>query len=119
MKHYFLVDWDSFVSFKHSFYLNSSALNTPLLQCLEVEQIPQLYLKHKIFGYEQFLNNDLSHSVFVWLDEYFCESKIQSNRSFFHQIKKLSSKYGIEDILSTLSLLRKKLIVALPLRTRI
>ena len=83
---------------KHSLNLNSSALTTPLLQCLGVEQIPQLYFKHKLFGYKQFLNNDLSHSVFVWLDEYFWETNIPSKRSFFHQVKKLSLKYGIGDV---------------------
>ena len=55
---------------KHSVGLDSRCRTKPLMQCLNVDQIAQLYHKHKLFGIKQFLNNHLSGSVFRWLDNY-------------------------------------------------
>ena len=40
----------------------------PLLHELKVDQISQLYFKHKIFGFKQICLNDFSYSIFTYLN---------------------------------------------------
>ena len=71
---------------------------SPLLNVLKVEQIGQLYSKHKIYG-SQFLKNELTFNNFMYLKRYYNEKKA-NNESFMSQFANVSYETGsdIEDL---------------------
>ena len=60
----------------------------PLFQVLKVEQLTQLYLKHKIFFLKQIVSNDFTRSLFNLLGDLYQVEK-PNERSFFFQLKKI------------------------------
>ena len=81
------------VLLKHALGLNSRCRTKPLLHCLNVDQIGQIYQKHKLFGIKQFLSNDLSASVFNWLSYNYSYYVKPNKRSFFYQLDKLGASF--------------------------
>ena len=75
--------------------IDSRCRTKPLLHCLKVEQINQVYHKHKVFGIKQFLNNKLSGEVYDWLKWNYSD-QAATRRSFFNQIKILETKFSVE-----------------------
>ena len=55
------------------------------MNCLKIDKITQLYLKHKIFGFRQFRNNPLSNNILNFLIvEY--NTKSPTKQSFITQL---------------------------------
>ena len=81
---------------KYALGLDSRCRTKPLLHCLGVDQIGQLYHKHKLIGIKQVLKNELSANVFEWLKSSYTGPNKPSKRSFFFQIDKLNSFTGKE-----------------------
>ena len=67
----------------------------PLFRILKIEQVQQLYLKHKIFFLRQLYLNPFTRTVYENLHSYYCTLK--SNKlSFFNQIKQIKEEVGVE-----------------------
>ena len=60
----------------------------PLFQVLKIEQLTQLYLKHKIFFLRQILSNDFTRSLFNLMSSLYQLEK-PNERSFFFQLSKI------------------------------
>ena len=60
----------------------------PLFQVLKIEQLTQLYLKHKIFFLRQILSNDFTRSLFNLMGSLYQLEK-PNERSFFFQLCKI------------------------------
>ena len=81
---------------KHAIGVNSYAKTTPLFQCLNIDQMPQLYFKHKLIGHRQFVRNEFTNNLLYWLKGY--TNSNSAKRSYFTQIKKISKLTDTEDI---------------------
>ena len=58
------------VLLKHALGLNSRCRTKPLLHRLNVDQIGQIYQKHKLFGIKHLLSNDLSQIIAQKMSQY-------------------------------------------------
>ena len=67
----------------------------PLLNELKIEQVKQLYMKHKLFGVRQFFNNDLSREIFTFLNQQYKNVKI-TKQSFVSQLNDLNNYTGVD-----------------------
>ena len=76
---------------KHALGINARSKTKPLMQCLFLDQIKQLYFKHKVFGIRQFMSNELTRSVFNHLESVY-SIKDPPKRSFFKQKKLLEAE---------------------------
>jgi len=61
-----------------------------LLQNLGIEQLPQLYLKHKIFFLKQIILNELSVKTYNFISAYF-RDVLAPKQSFVSQVRKVES----------------------------
>ena len=61
----------------------------PLLNELKIEQIEQLYFKHKIFGMRQLINNDFTFNIFVYINRFYDDVKQCGKNSFVSQLNDL------------------------------
>ena len=93
---------------KHAINLPTKSKTTPLFQCLSVDQIPQLYFKHKLYGFKQILLNPYSCLVFNWLSNYYANSK-PPEQSYFHQISVLNNYTDMDDTLTNIKETRLKI----------
>ena len=75
---------------KHAVGVGTRARTKPLLQVLGIEQVTQIYQKHKIYGIRQFLTNALTRTVFNDLKQRYSQLT-PAKRSFFHQLKTLET----------------------------
>ena len=75
---------------KHAVGVGARARTKPLLQVLGIEQITQIYQKHKIYGIRQFLANALTRTVLNELKQRYSQ-QTPAKRSFFHQLKTLEA----------------------------
>ena len=91
---------------KYALGLDSRCRTKPLLQCLSVDQIGQLYQKHKLIGIKQVFKNVLSANVFEWLKSSFTGSNKPSKRSIFFQIDNLNSFTGKEILSSNFTIVK-------------
>ena len=64
-----------------------------LLNELKIENIRQIYLKHKVFGLRQFYNNFLTKELLVYLEVYY-DGKVISRQSFMSQLKEVEAFTG-------------------------
>lgn len=80
---------------KNAIGLGKYTRTKPLLECLGIESINQLYIKHKLFFYFQLINNKLSNYVFISLNQYF-KKQNSNNNSFIIQFNKVN-KYNFEE----------------------
>ena len=96
---------------KRSIGLSKFAKTTPLFNCLKIESIRELYLKHKIFLLKQLNKNEFTSSVLKKL-RYFNTNKIIkfSNDSIINQITIVNKMANIDDCTINLSLSIQKII---------
>ena len=87
--------------FKNVLDLSIYNRTKPLLQLLKVEQITQLYLKHKIFFFKQIYLNSLSLDVLKFCSEYY-RVRNAPKASFAYQLKQVSDLSGHEVTLMNL-----------------
>ena len=64
-----------------------------LLNELKIENIRQIYLKHKVFGLRQFYNNFLTKELLVYLGIYY-DGKVILRQSFMSQLKEVEAFTG-------------------------
>ena len=66
-----------------------------LLNELRIENIKQIYLKHKVFGLRQFNNNFLTKELLVYLNVYY-DGKDIPKQSFMSQLKEVEEFTGLD-----------------------
>ena len=66
----------------------------PLLHELKVDQISQLYFKHKIFSFKQICLNDFSYSIFTYVKKFYNNKLNPPKESFFAQFKEVGRVTG-------------------------
>ena len=94
---------------KHILGIGTDCRTTPLMQSLKVEQMNQIYLKHKLFGIKQFLNNPLSQSTFQFLSLFYQGKPKINKRSFFYQLKDLEEFVNMKVDFDSLRVAQNKL----------
>ena len=66
----------------------------PLLNELKIDQIEQLYFKHKIYGFKQLHNNKLTYDLFSYLTRYYDNCENIERCSYISQYNELKNFTG-------------------------
>ena len=66
----------------------------PLLNVLKIEQVHQLYMKHKLFGVRQFSKNQKSNDILEYLVKYYNRVK-PTKLSFISQLDQVTKFTGM------------------------
>ena len=86
---------------KRAIGINKYCKTKPLFTVLRIESINELYLKHKIFFYKQIIKNDLTISIFNFLEEHY-KNKKSCDDSFVKQIQMVNKSIETENCLLNL-----------------
>ena len=82
---------------KRSIGLSKFVKTTPLFNCLKIESIKQIYMKHKIFAYNQLQRNQTTKELFREFKVMYDIGIIaKSNQSLFKQLEDISKEFGLE-----------------------
>jgi len=95
------LDTRQSILIKRSVGLSKYAKTKPLINCLRVESIQQLYYKNKIFFVKQILKNELTFNIFNFLNEYYKNSS--NKNSFVKQVSDVNYITGVENCLINLN----------------
>jgi hypothetical protein len=89
---------------KQSIGLSKFVKTTPLFTAIKIESIEQLYFKHKLFFYKQICKNNISFSLFEYLDRYYSiENNSNNKNTFFKQLNDVKEFSGIIDVKENLN----------------
>ena len=80
----------------------------PLLSILKIDQLTQLYYKHKLFFFKQILFNPLTNDLFFYLKGYYSFLK-PTYFSFFSQFSELSTFLNLEISFSNYKILLSRI----------
>ena len=89
--------------------LSKFCKTTELNQCLKLDSINTIYLKHKIYFYRQIMNNELASSVFNYLKSFYNEKVKAHVHSFVNQLEIVNKRIDVNDCTSDTEKVSKSL----------
>jgi len=73
---------------------------TELNQCLKLDSINTIYLKHKIYYFRQILCNELNNNIFKYLRIFYNEKVKAHVHSFINQLEIVNKKTKMNDCIA-------------------
>ena len=95
-KHLQMLNIRQNILIKRSIGLSKFVKTTPLFNCLKIDSIEQLYLKHKVYMYKQIKLNIISNAIFLKLKSLYDQKVLLKENSFFGQLEDVKKITGTE-----------------------
>ena len=85
---------------KRSIGISKYSKTTPLFQCLKIESVLQIYSKHKVFFFKQIIKNEITSTIFNYLNKFYDNTNKAPKNSFICQVRTLNNILKTENWLS-------------------